>query len=627
MIEILNYFINFFIFLSENTICHILLFIPIILLIFFLPEEKAIGGLHPRAYAYLWIFRFIFCLIPLSLSSSIKYLTIFKINEEILNLLNFNFWITQLFLDIIGAYICHIRERHGFENLFALNFMIILPYLFSPILLFYGIYERKIKKIKPKEKSKEAIYLGEIKYGLARVPSIQYDRYNDTKITSSEWVPVKAKGELYYDFVNNVNPHMVIAGKSGCGKTSTLIRIVNELSKYGKIIIIDFHGEYVGLKDLINSEIIDVASQGLNPLTPIANENYYEIAIDLINSINIVDIYKLGITQESELVDSIISIKEKNLEELYNEINKRSKDEKAGHIRDALIGLKNRIRLLQSGFSLRTNIDFNKIIKQNSIIDLSGIANEDLKTIIAELILRKILRCMMVNKIENRTFLIIDEAHRISKKEGIINTLMRESRKYNLACILSSQLIYDFDSAIIGNAGTKLFMMNDSEKDIDSIINITGCEILRQVLPSLKQFEAVSIRKQEIEELMKTTRGKLYPTITLLIASLKPYFEEEKLKNIKREVREVKIEEKEKIEEIFLKIKEEIIKNKIVPIDKARRIKIEDLKALSNIENISKEEENRLKELGLIRSIEEKITLTHSGAEILKVIREYFGSS
>jgi hypothetical protein len=42
-------------------------------------------------------------------------------------------------------------------------------------------------------------------------------------------------------------------------------------------------------------------------------------------------------------------------------------------------------------FSLKTNIDFNRIIKQNSIIDLSKIANEDLKTIIAELILRQIL--------------------------------------------------------------------------------------------------------------------------------------------------------------------------------------------------------------------------------------------
>jgi len=63
--------------------------------------------------------------------------------------------------------------------------------------------------------------------------------------------------------------------------------------------------------------------------------------------------------------------------------------------------------------------------------------------------------------------------------------------------------------------------------------------------------------------------------------------------------------------------------NKIIPIDKARKIKIEDLKALSNIENISKEEEERLKELELIRLIEEKITLTHSGKEVLKIIRKY----
>jgi Mn-dependent DtxR family transcriptional regulator len=51
------------------------------------------------------------------------------------------------------------------------------------------------------------------------------------------------------------------------------------------------------------------------------------------------------------------------------------------------------------------------------------------------------------------------------------------------------------------------------------------------------------------------------------------------------------------------------------------------LKALSNIENISKEEEERLRELELIRYIGGKVALTHSGTEILKVIRKYLGSN
>jgi hypothetical protein len=55
------------------------------------------------------------------------------------------------------------------------------------------------------------------------------------------------------------------------------------------------------------------------------------------------------------------------------------------------------------------------------------------------------------------------------------------------------------------------------------------------------------------------------------------------------------------------KIKEEIIKNKIILIDKVRKIEIEDLKALSNIENISKIGEERLKELGLSRLIRGKL--------------------
>gem|GEM_PF-4842336 len=81
----------------------------------------------------------------------------------------------------------------------------------------------------------------------------------------------------------------------------------------------------------------------------------------------------------------------------------------------------------------------------------------------------------------------------------------------------------------------------------------------------------------------------------------------------------IKKEEKE----ILLEIKEEIIENKILPINKIRKIKIKDLKALRNIENISKKEEEKLKELGLIKYRGEKIILTNSGKEVLKIIKEY----
>ncbi|MEM3419678.1 MAG: hypothetical protein QXY18_01820 [Nitrososphaerota archaeon] len=49
-----------------------------------------------------------------------------------------------------------------------------------------------------------------------------------------------------------------------------------------------------------------------------------------------------------------------------------------------------------------------------------------------------------------------------------------------------------------------------------------------------------------------------------------------------------------------MKIKEEIIKEKILPNDKIEKLKIEDIEILNNFENISIQEKNRLKEIGLI---------------------------
>jgi len=57
----------------------------------------------------------------------------------------------------------------------------------------------------------------------------------------------------------------------------------------------------------------------------------------------------------------------------------------------------------------------------------------------------------------------------------------------------------------------------------------------------------------------------------------------------------------------------------IPPKNKIRKIEIEDLKALNNIENISKEEEERLRELGLIRYRGGKSSINTFRNKIIKI--------
>ncbi|MEM5831434.1 MAG: hypothetical protein QXO40_04480 [Candidatus Aenigmatarchaeota archaeon] len=95
-----------------------------------------------------------------------------------------------------------------------------------------------------------------------------------------------------------------------------------------------------------------------------------------------------------------------------------------------------------------------------------------------------------------------------------------------------------------------------------------------------------------------------------------------------RKIEEAKVRKEERKEIDFIKIKEEIIKEQALSFDKIEKLKIEDIEilnkgTLNNFKDISIEEKSKLKELGLIKIIGESIILTHSGREILKIIKKY----
>jgi hypothetical protein len=215
----------------------------------------------------------------------------------------------------------------------------------------------------------------------------------------------------------------------------------------------------------------------------------------------------------------------------------------------------------------------------------------------------------------------------IEKKtiEIAINEELKENRKVRIAPIRKH---YDIISVgnnpedikyieVKGHISLKSFMYITLSKSAFEFAKKKGDEYWIYLINIIKNKEATilkirnPINKLEWKRIIEVERGKIKINyFSNAYKFLKNDMNKSCLKIIQLRENKESIIPKNIIEKIT-----------ILSINKARKIEIEDLKALNNINNISKEEENRLKELELIRYMGGKITLTHSGIILLRLIR------
>src|SRR5271170_4262732 len=77
------------------------------------------------------------------------------------------------------------------------------------------------------------------------------------------------KNSYFSDFAINrnsgINPHVVIVGESGGGKSNATKILVERLCSSGaNVVILDPHNEYLGAADEISADIYDAAYNGIN---------------------------------------------------------------------------------------------------------------------------------------------------------------------------------------------------------------------------------------------------------------------------------------------------------------------------------------------------------------------------
>jgi DNA helicase HerA-like ATPase len=131
---------------------------------------------------------------------------------------------------------------------------------------------------------------------------------------------------------------------------------------------------------------------------------------------------------------------------------------------------------------------------------MSNIGSEYASTIYIEYLLKQIWRHMVATgqKREVDLAIIIDEAHNLLRgsAEEFISKIFRESRKYGLSIVISTQQFEKLTSEVINNAGMFFFLRQTDPRVIDLISNFIAYdeavkEEIKKTLRSLEPLQGI----------------------------------------------------------------------------------------------------------------------------------------
>jgi DNA phosphorothioation-dependent restriction protein DptH len=276
------------------------------------------------------------------------------------------------------------------------------------------------------------------------------------------------------------NPHALIVGIPGMGKTKAIFNLCRGLARQGiNPFVIDFHGDLA--TDLQSDsggrpcKVLDAAS-GLrfNPLEVDAirrNDergwiaHYFEVA-EILGSIfptfgelqvgNIRDVLRICYEQRGFKI-SPSNTPAPSFSDFWRQLQSRAKSERE---------LKKIATRLESIFQLelfrenqQETFSLDELLSQVTVLDLHRLELEENQRIAASFFLQLIYRDMFSRPIAKRlrTAVVFDEAHRVARLR-LIPKMMQECRKYGIMFIVSSQRIEDFDQGVLDSARNHLYL-------------------------------------------------------------------------------------------------------------------------------------------------------------------------
>lgn len=316
---------------------------------------------------------------------------------------------------------------------------------------------------------------------LSSAPSILLGQ-NDLTGQNVYWQPSPSSG--------TPNPHVLILGNSGAGKTYAIQCLVGELARGGIPSLIFDYGQGFDLntidpmfRKLASPQEINVSTKGIaiNPLSIFSTDVHGPVNVAQRVADTFQSVYpKLGIQQHAILRQAVLDIMSKAgihhsdkktwtiepppFSALLNQLNQIAEDRSNPHRRHAASTASHisTIFVFKTFNSEGIKLDWEDVLKIRSrtvILRLTGL-EKTLEKAITEFLLWNLYGYFESLGPSNgaiRCFTVLDEAHRLSFSEDApTGKFLREARKFGLGLFLASQQTTDFSMVALSNTATKL---------------------------------------------------------------------------------------------------------------------------------------------------------------------------
>ena len=301
------------------------------------------------------------------------------------------------------------------------------------------------------------------------------------------------------------NPHLLIAGQPGMGKTTCLVNICEQLKNASICpIIFSYHQD---IDERIananpNLRFVDVGSLGFNPLQVI-DRNAQSPHLDVAGAIR--DIFVAIFPELGDIQADCIrrAVRESFVEVGWSSGNTGQTEPEFKRFVEIIgsdpkpdQGLRRlRLRLeelVDYGFFEQGNELHQSLWESTSptIIRIHKTQNENLQRAFAYLVFYGMYKDMFRRGVQDRIThaLILDEAHRASRLK-LIPTMAKECRKFGISLILASQESKDFDASVF-SAIANYLVLRTTDLDAKYLVrNVAKSKDEKPLVDKIKQLD------------------------------------------------------------------------------------------------------------------------------------------